>query len=574
MIASILAALASLAFAEPQDPGPPETVRLSGRVVDMRGEGVVAAKVWIVTYAEPDNVLARTTTDGEGFFLFGKAPHRSYWRVWAAAEGTCKAYEQTSPGNSVSVTLHDAVAVSGVLKGKAGKPIANTLVRSNLDARVMFDTTCDAHTDESGHFTLAAVPLGQNQFFAWVDDIGLVTVSKHITGPCKIEMAPTGAATASIKIDIAGLPDTLDRDIAITLLPYTNHSLTYLPPPMRRPLTRGTWQSDLLPDWDYTLYVRDSEFTFEPNRVKAKAGSNPHRFRFTAHSIATDTIACRGSVTHDGKPVPNVVIELSRTNGTNAVRATTDNQGQLTWDTTIPAGQEVRVRSKSDDWVATTTGNPIDAFIRNGQGNPKLDPATSLDVRIERASQVSGQLQLDDGRPAGLFDVKLEVRGLLPEWQSFAYTTTQRDGTFTFKRLRTTTRGLRLAVASPRGSLQSEPFELQEAGARVKLPALRLSPPAIVEGIVRDKQQVPMPGVNVWLRDWDMARNGQRSGSGSVTEVITDRLGRYRFLGVPIGGAYLQIVPPGGRSPSGKATEPFEVEAGKTYKHDLVGDRD
>ena len=458
MIVSSLAALASLAFAEPQDPAPTETVRLSGRVVDMRGEGVVAAKVWITDHAERDKVLARTTTDGEGFFRFGKAPLRRYWRVWAAAEGTCRAHKQTSPGKSVTVTLHDAVAVSGSLKDKAGKPIANALVRSNLNARVMFDTTCDARTDESGRFTLAAVPLGHNQFFAWVNGIGLVSADKHVTGPCTVDLEATDAATASIQIDIAGLPKTLDRDIAITLLPYTDHSLTYLPPPLRKPRTRGTWRKDLLPDWDYTIYVMDEEFTFEPARVKAKAGSGPHRFRFTAHSIATGATICRGVATHGGKPVPNVVVELSRTNRTAAVRATTDSRGELTWNTTIPVGQEVRIRSRSDDWVATPHGYLMDA-------------TEVLDVHLERASRVSGTLQIQDGRPASLFDVRLEVRrqNHWPEWQSFAHTTTQQDGTFTFQQLRPTSGDLRVAVASARGSLQSEPFELKESGVHVKL---------------------------------------------------------------------------------------------------------
>jgi hypothetical protein len=50
----------------------------------------------------------------------------------------------------------------------------------------------------------------------------------------------------------------------------------------------------------------------------------------------------------------------------------------------------------------------------------------------------------------------------------------------------------------------------------------------VIEGVVFDAEH-GRPGVRVWLRDWDLAKGGQRSGS--VTEVITDRRGRYRFLG-------------------------------------------
>jgi protocatechuate 3,4-dioxygenase beta subunit len=72
----------------------------------------------------------------------------------------------------------------------------------------------------------------------------------------------------------------------------------------------------------------------------------------------------------------------------------------------------------------------------------------------------------------------------------------------------------------------------------VTLPEVRLAPPATIEGTVVDAQQRPLPGVRVWL-DWEPERN-QRGGT--IEEVVTDRLGRYRFVGVTPGGARLQLV--------------------------------
>lgn len=57
---------------------------------------------------------------------------------------------------------------------------------------------------------------------------------------------------------------------------------------------------------------------------------------------------------------------------------------------------------------------------------------------------------------------------------------------------------------------------------------------------------------------------------GAYVETITDAQGRYRFLGVPTGGALLQLFPgPGDALHSDEAVEPFEVKAGKSYTFDL-----
>jgi hypothetical protein len=53
-------------------------------------------------------------------------------------------------------------------------------------------------------------------------------------------------------------------------------------------------------------------------------------------------------------------------------------------------------------------------------------------------------------------------------------------------------------------------------------------------------------------------------------ETITDRDGRYRFLGVPPGDASLRLQPdPDDRPPRDSAFEPFVVEAGRSHTHDL-----
>jgi protocatechuate 3,4-dioxygenase beta subunit len=107
---------------------------------------------------------------------------------------------------------------------------------------------------------------------------------------------------------------------------------------------------------------------------------------------------------------------------------------------------------------------------------------------------------------------------------------------------------------------------MKDPGTDLLVPDLMLELPATIEGRVLDGQGSPAPGIRVLLRDWDFATNDQRSG-GAV-EVITDRQGRYRFMGAPPGGAWLQLAVTD-QHPRGRVVAPFEVEAGKSYTFEL-----
>src|SRR5690606_20214122 len=148
---------------------------------------------------------------------------------------------------------------------------------------------------------------------------------------------------------------------------------------------------------------------------------------------------------------------------------------------------------------------------------------------------VRGRLLHEDGRAAALVSVQLEEErsSAWPQWSAFAYATTDRDGNFVFPRLHHSKANVRLLVEGVHGYATSEPFAIAALGQNVKVPDLTMALPASIGGVVKDAAGKPAPGVTLWLRDWDIAAGNQRSGS--VTEVVTDRLGRYRFLGVPIG---------------------------------------
>lgn len=564
-----------LASAMAQAPAAVEaTTVLEGRVVDMRGEGVPAARVRVVAWEDPTTTLARTVADGDGFYLLPKVPKRPALQVHGEAGGFCAGVESVGSARAVVVTVQHAVPVRGVLRNRRGEPVAGGFVRADPFGRTLTYAHCDARTDEKGRFELPAVPLAPLQFAAWVDGEGLARVLQHVGGPCEISLVPNEAKVTDLEVTIESLPADAPA-VSLSLLPYRGGGLSYLPPPYDRPRfdAKGRWQLAGAPDCDYTLYPSSKAFAFAPREARVKAGAGPHRVVFRATPLGAASLSCRAVVKDaDDKPVPGVPFTMRAPNGGAAVEASSDEHGRLVFASPLAAGADAVVFTTHEHWVVDqdkSKGTHVDprSLTRH---QFRVDPATELVLRVVPGCTVQGRLLLADGRPAAFVDVELQetLANRIPEWMAMGWATTGRDGTFRFVGRHHLADAVRLHVESRAGSFDGEPFHLLEPGAEHQAGECRLQPPATIEGVLLDAEQRPFPGVRVWLRDWDFARNSQ--ASGRVVETLTDRDGRYRFLGVPAGGAWLQLLTQVEESfPRARAVEPFEVEAGKGYTFDL-----
>lgn len=571
-LASLFALVATFAPQDPAPQPPPETVTLSGRVVDLRGEGVPVAEVWVTH--QTDERLARTVTDAEGFFRVGKVPKRDWWTVWAKAEGRCKSSDFTrSPGSPLHIELHEATTVSGALKSPDGATLAGVVVAGQTSTRALLLTE-QATTDDEGNFAIEGMPLGDAAFSAWTPELGLLIADHRVVGNDTVTLRPIDTPSTSMTISIDGLPKDGRPEVTLHWLPYSNGGLSYLPGPLRKPaLTGDAWQVERIPDWRYVVRPQATGWTFEPNQVTVEAGKGPHQLGFVAHPVGDTSLAWQAVVRDaEGHPVAGVSFVLRRSNGVSLVEATSDQDGKLTLHSPLAAGTKAFVYSTDDRWVVeqTKTAEMFGTHDRRFLAAHEcvVEPEKTLELRVVPGCSVSGMLLLADGRPAAGVDVQLqgEATSRFPRWKSFAYATTDQAGRYRFVRQHHSGDAVRVHVEGRSGDANSEPLVLDGPGTKINVPPLELSPIAIVEGVVLGADGKPAPGVAVWLRDWDLATNNQRSGS--VTEVITDRQGRYRFVGVPLGGAYLEIPWRRGRDIR-RAVEPFEVEAGKTYAFEL-----
>ena len=536
----------------------------------MRGDSVPAAQVWITNNRTGDDVLARTVTDGEGHFLMAKVPTHANWQLHSSADGRCHAKQTIAPGDYAQITIHDAAVVTGTFLDQEARPVVGAIVRATLEARALWDTTCDAVTDAHGHFELPAVALGDNHIAAWLDGVGLTQVRRKITGDCAITLRPVDAATTQLKIEVVGLPASFDQTIDLRLLPYEGGRLTYLPPPMRNITLTTAWQCDVLPDVAYTVSLHHAKLEFLPRSIDATPG-RPHVYRVTANSAPKEPQACFALVRdHDGKPVPNITVLLTD-GGTEEALASSNADGELTWMTSLPRGRRTTIRSASEGW-AVGLSESIQAFLTDKRPVHAMHwdyrPGAEVQLLAYRTSEVQGQLRLPDDRPASHITVQLQTLHPGNDWRNLAKVTSDRDGSFAFRNLYSETKRVRLIVQSPAGYLVGQPFELANPGETVDTGPVTLRASASIEGIVRDDRKRPMPGVEVLLRQ--LTIDGNEQTHGDLTATITDKLGRYRFVGIPTGVVMLTIAQSRDQAPTTQASDTFEVEPGKTHSHDLV----
>ena len=319
--------------------------------------------------------------------------------------------------------------------------------------------------------------------------------------------------------------------------------------------------------------LKPSGFSFSPPIVRCEIGNGPHNARFTATPVSTAPLSCRAFV-HDesGKGVAGLLMSMAAPNGARETFATTDGDGRVEFATTMSVGMEALIATTGEAWTVDQT--------KNEEGSPDrrrtmvhefhIDPTQVLDVRLTRACLVHGRLLLADGKPAPFVDVDLEeyAANRTPKWTTMVTTTSGRDGSFRFVGVHHIPDAVRIQVRANEGSFDGEPFTLAEPGAVRSLGEARLQAPATLEGVVYGADKQPLPGIRVWLCEWDLEKGARKNGSYRMT--MTDRDGRCRYVGVPVGTAHVQLLTDVAESDSKMHDlAPFTVEAGKTYAFEV-----
>jgi hypothetical protein len=378
-----------------------------------------------------------------------------------------------------------------------------------------------------------------------------VRVARHAA--FRVSASGEGLCTARTSVSDAAKPLLFRlKDLPADALPtlsalvvaYDDGNPNTFPAPWHRPAFDGAGVCELhhVPRCDeYLVRPLAKGFAFDPHELRSPQA--PHVLEFTASPFDSELPSIRTRlVDREGKPLAGIPLVLRGRDRLGRTEATTDANGLATLASPFLAGTKVAVATSDDGWVLDQDKGE-DRFGSSSRENLTqhectVDPTTVLELRAVAACSVSGRLVQKDGRPAAFTAVALaETRpNCMPAWVAFAWATTDRFGHYHVRSLHHLGDPVRVQVEGPAGSANSEPLAMAAPGTRVTVPDLRLAAPATIEGVVRG----------------------------------TDRQGRYRFVGVPPGGAWLQLLPgTDERAAKGPAVDPFDVEPGTTYTHDL-----
>lgn len=553
------------------------TATLEGRVIDLRGEAVPLAEVWIADSRESLQPLARGKCDGNGFFRIAGVPRRARWTVHALGEGRCEVEVPISGTvERVPLVVHDAVAVRGHLLTRAGKGVAGAYVRVDSEARVPAGLCCEAETDREGSFVLPRVPLGPMRFCAVVPGEGLAELRTRITKETEVKLEPGDELTTSITIALEGVPAAALPDVTVEVLPYVQGHPARLPRPWAEPklASQGTLQLELVPDRSYAVSMRCVGFAISPERRNLEHGEGPHVARFKATPLGSRSLQCPARVVGaDGKPLAGVRLRMRGFSGVESSEVTSDGDGKLVFDSPVAAGALAYIESRSAEFVVDPGKDDSPqrrlTLATSTMQLWRVEPNARLELRVVPACSVSGRVLRSDGGAAAMVQVELEgQQSSWPgHWEQVAWSQTDRDGRFRFSTLSDRAEALRVRVFGPGGVVAEPNLAMKHQGQHLDAGDLVVAAPGAVEGVVRSRNGAPAPGIWVELNDWNLERDV--FGGRMTLAAVTDRSGRFRFASTPPGCFVLRVMESDALA-NPPLLEPFQVEAGKPRVREVI----
>lgn len=557
--------------------------RLVGTVVDALAYPMPSVDVQVV--ADDDAVVARTKTDGTGTFVFGGLPERSAWRVRATTEGCIEAQviARTEDGAPVELRLYDAATLTGRVVDGEGQPIVGSEVLASSPRPLAFHSPdAPALTDAEGRFRLERVPLGAIEVWAAASGFVSGVQPMHVVADATVDVVLARGVGLTIDIAVTGLPLAEMPGLRIGVHASTSGGSVPLPP--RQLAVRldadGRGRVSGLPTFRYIVSASATGVAFEPSVIELwpQHGGPSVIPRTPTKGVAarTDLVASRiEPVTlrgwlgdEDGHGLAGETVVLRGARSRAQASAVTRSDGAFTIVSPVPIGGQCSFTLRDSAWCIDGPGRSgvVPDPRARASDSAMVDPDRALVLRAERASTIRGRLVDGAGEPVRFARVALEDgrQNRVPRWSPLAMARSGADGSFVF-RVHAMPTPLRVCVEGAVGCATSAEFDTAP-GSVTDVDLLRLSPSASIRGLVRNPAGEALAGARVRLLRWDDASGTQRSSE--VIDVVTDRQGRFRFTGVPIGTASLQAML--AEEAVRRALERFEVKAGAELVRDLV----
>ncbi|MFK7741218.1 MAG: carboxypeptidase-like regulatory domain-containing protein [Planctomycetota bacterium] len=571
-----------LAHAIPAQAAAAEERVAEGRIVNMLGDGVPAASVrlhpWPMHQASAGSAEAKATpplaeavTDGEGFYRFryqalpvGRAYILEVLSAPAqapaakpASQAYCRLATFTfSPSGGDEHVVHDAAIVSGTLVDADGAALASVEVFAQSRARPLQAAQTSTTTDEAGAFALAGVALGPTSVAAYVPGRGLYVAELDVVANTTIELEPVEAATTSLTIEVEGAPS--DAGLFARIAGQGRYRT--LPPALTTPrLVDGRCSFDALPDQKYRIDMRYATTPLEPNSVRLKAGTGPHHVRFAARppNSTRRQVQVRIVDMH-GAPAADIPLTLASIQARDQdCQARTDASGTATFSTRLAIGSSAFVHVTTGSLGIAPKGQPLKPS-RESFGGFKIGEDDVPEFVVAPTCTVVGRAVQQDGSPAALANGRWlrlgarPARGGAASWLPVAPFRCDRDGRYRIPGLFVGSGSIRLELRGRTGVGQSDAIELGTvlANGTIEAADLELQAPTAIDGQLVDADGKPVVGACLRLR------------SNPPMQTVTNRNGRFRFVGSQAGSRRLEQVTRSGTLRLGEVTVGTDPDEG------------
>jgi len=553
------AALALFALCCPQQPAA-RTYALHGEVVDMRGEPLAGATVWAAPSGHHDDRSRAVKSDANGHFRIAGIPRTFDWRVHAVADGHCRVSQWTGAGpKPVRITLQQAVTLQGLVRAPDGLPVAGARVFAQPMHRLLGSSVVHTTTDDDGWFVLKGVALDQQRIGAWSDRHGLAQTTLDVREPDEVSLRFGRDQRVRLRVTLTGLTAEELQHAVVGVSTQTFGSTPEHVAPFRSHLRGRNVLELLVPNEKLGVHPEGLGVRFAPSRTGLDPKSAPHDVTFAARKPPQVRTRQRVRLLDgNGVAIAGVRTAMYGADGQPPAPAISDDDGWLTFELRIAAGKHGWLYLRDGRWLIADAA-PLGSADKSHRFVVAPDRAITLDLLA--ACSVAGQVVRSDGQPAAFTEVELqhEVGG---HWQRYATTISNANGDFACDQLQTYDGNLRVAVRGRHGSIAhtAERLQLGRPGTQVQLGKLQLAPPAVVTGVVADRDGKPLPGVFVSL-------HGKRETSDYHENAVTDAEGRFRFVGVPPGKGEVYVRTDGGRRSA------YEVGEGEHFEWQPDGAR-
>lgn len=494
---------------------------LDGLVLDGLGDPIPAVEVRVGVDGEmrPERggaAPARGCSDGDGRFRLrlpaGDAELSFHRRGYTVAR---LPWRHVTRSPVLRVALEDAADLRGRVLDPDGAPVAGARV---LATAIGFRT--DTTTAADGSYHLTALPLRQLNLFA----LGTAGRAEHRLGlraDGRADLQLGGTAGRALVL-VTGLPADLPR---------TSCMRVFGPDPAA---VIDGGRTALRPDATAELRLQTSCFASleapgyrtEPSTLWLRPGSNQQ-----LHAKPAELPTVTGKLRWlGGGPAIGMEVVLRDRSGQLLATAITGELGSFHALAKLPrklfeaAGARVGIRLGAGAMIADG-----ERTFRDGCCWVLCDPTQPISLQLEPAATLRQRLVDARGEALAFAEVTVvdgqgeaDHRPLLSAW-------TDGDGRLD---LDLPTGALRLLAVSPRGAVLAAEWQ---ANAGSEGPVWEPVRCGSVEGVLLDEAGEPVPGIEILVASVALQVGGNDAAVRQSAVVRTDRGGRFRCRGLPIG---------------------------------------